>query len=220
MVNDDAIGTVACNYEEPTKTVSEDRVQLKFEFRPLKEINEAKQLATDLPRKRKFQSVPKYNRNALSNEDDDGDDENTSATDADPASQTKRFSSHLPCLFGASVLSAFFYFRKGDSFYQRNSYSGLRRQPVCWTDDELLFIAYGVRLYGSDYGLWSKILTRFKNRFNDRTNVDLSSKFLYLKKTNKLKDYERLIDNNMSLIEKLVSREDCVGSIYQILTKQ
>ncbi len=63
-------------------------------------------------------------------------------------------------------------------------------------------------------------MNKFKVRFNDRTNVDLSSKYLYLKKTNKLKDYEDLVEKNLALIDSLVANDKFIGtSIFQMLNK-
>ncbi len=67
----------------------------------------------------------------------------------------------------------------------------------------------------SDWTDWCKIVTTFKDRFNQRTTNDCSGKYRVLKLSNTLKKYENLVEKHGQLIREFSKNKVHFGTVYK-----
>jgi hypothetical protein len=85
-----------------------------------------------------------------------------------------------------------------------------------WTEDECLFLVYGVKCFGaSDWIDWCKITTNFRDRLNHRTTNDCSNKYRLLKLRNHLKKYEALVEKHWQLICEFSKNKIHYGTVFR-----
>ncbi len=88
-----------------------------------------------------------------------------------------------------------------------------RRRKLClWSKDECMILAYCVRLYGRN---WKRIISRHKAIFKNRSNIDLSNKYISLRGNRTLNYYNQLVNQYHHLIKEHIETKHCIGSIYE-----
>ncbi len=83
-----------------------------------------------------------------------------------------------------------------DEENEQRSVSSRPQKRIPWSPEEALYLVIGVKMHGK--GNWSKILERFKKKFNDRNGVQLKDKYRNLEKNpEELRILEKTADVRM-----------------------
>jgi hypothetical protein len=84
-----------------------------------------------------------------------------------------------------------------------------------WTEDECIFLVYGVEKLG--LGNWSAIVSEFRSRLSHRKANELYVKYQSLKNHKKLEYYENFVKQNKSKISEFFHAKTHHGTVFRRL---